>query len=166
MTFGQVLDLLKFHGGYIRLPYWNENTKVNIRYIIGFTDNCLVVESDKGQIAWIPNMVELLSQDWEWYEHRPSSYSLIKHYKYLLEKLKKVEKIKISESYLGYKIAKIYDNNTDLLLIIIKPYSFIFIDKYGEDEIHMSSDYKEIYTEISNILEKLEKGENNEKCVI
>lgn len=64
MNFGQALEVMKDFGK-VRLPYWNENTHVQIERSDEYTHPYFVVDSDKGSVPWIPTYPEMLSEDWE-----------------------------------------------------------------------------------------------------
>jgi hypothetical protein len=67
MTFGEAFDKIKAKG-YMRLPGWSEDIKIIVEYpenYVNITDPCLCVFSCFCAIPWIPNMMELFSDDWE-----------------------------------------------------------------------------------------------------
>lgn len=53
---------------FMRLPFWNLNTRVQVQLPTDTSMNTApytVVKSDKGIVPWIPNMIEMLSNQWE-----------------------------------------------------------------------------------------------------
>lgn len=52
----------------MRLPFWNPNTRIQVQMPTNESMNTApytVVKSDKGIVPWIPNMIEMLSDQWE-----------------------------------------------------------------------------------------------------
>lgn len=68
MDFGDALKIAKNYG-YIRLPHWSK--EVYIGYYVPETRHdmltapFLYVSSRYGKAAWLPNQIEILSNDWE-----------------------------------------------------------------------------------------------------
>jgi len=67
LSFGEALGHLEWGKG-IRLKSWNKETVIKLQIPdcnSKMTANYLYVDSLKGRVPWIPNMIEILSDEWE-----------------------------------------------------------------------------------------------------
>lgn len=67
MNFGEAFDDAKTGAG-MRLPHWGEDVRVYVQYPdenSKMTAPYLYVESRHGRVPWMPNMIELFSEEWE-----------------------------------------------------------------------------------------------------
>lgn len=69
LSFGTAMDFVRdgiFN--YMNLPRWSSDVKICVQFPdenSKMTEPYFYVESRYGKIPWIPNMIELFSEDWE-----------------------------------------------------------------------------------------------------
>jgi len=68
MNFSEAFEQIKTGETAMRLPFWNQNTKISVQIpneLAANTHPYLYVTSDYGRCPWIPTYPELFAEDWE-----------------------------------------------------------------------------------------------------